>query len=158
MSNHFQFCRQASWAMLFVTFFLAFLLCLILGMAAGFLAFLQHLFFPGAPAPWHLERIRSLALSILVPVFFLGPFYMVTATRVPKVPYWIIGWIASAAYHGALTWLLMFHLPGTLQTSGGSSQMPLSVLSGAAFVASVYLLIRYPRPPRLPPDYQSDSG
>ena len=136
--------------MLFLTFFLAFLLCLILGMAAGFLTFIQHFFFPGEAPPWHLERIRSFALTILLPVFFLAPFYMVTGTRVPNVGFWIIGWIASAAYHGALTWLFVVYLPGTLKISGGSTEIPLSLLSGAACVASLYLLIRYPRPPRLP--------
>ncbi len=138
MRNYFQFCRQASWAMLFLTFFLAFLLCLILGMAAGFLAFLQHFFFPGESPPWHLERIRSLTLSILLPVFFLGPFYLVTGTRVPHASFWIFGWIASAGYHAALTWLFAFYLPGTVKTSGSSSGIPLSFLSGAACIGSLY--------------------
>ena len=150
MSNHFQFCRQASWAVLFVTFFLAFVLCLMLGAVAGFLVLLQHLFFPGEPSPRHVESIRSLALCVLVPVFILGPFYMFAGSRVPKLACWIVGWTASAAYHGTLTWLLIFFLPAKLHASGGSGEMPLSVLSGAAFVASIYLLVRYPRPPRLP--------
>ena len=83
---------------------------------------------------------------------------MVTGTRVPNAGFWMIGWMASAAYHGALTWLFVFYLPGTLKTSGSSTEIPLSLLSGAACVASLCLLIRYPRPPRLPPSEPTPSA
>ena len=148
MTSYSQTSRQAAWVLLFATLILAFLVCFAVGFVSVFVGFIKHLIEP--EYPWRFARALWFAISVLLPALFLARFYFVVAARTHSPRYATIGWAASACYHAALTWLFTFYMPGTLQTSGSALRLPLSFISGAALCASLYLLIRYPRPPQLP--------
>ncbi len=150
MDTYSQISRQVSWTLFVVTLLLAFLVFFAVGFVSVFVGFIQHLMVP--EKPWRFARALWFGASVMVPALFLARFYFVVAARAYSSRYAIIGWTASACYYAALTWLFVFYMPGTVQTSGSALQLPLSFISGAAFCVSLYLVIRYPRPPQLPPD------
>jgi hypothetical protein len=150
MTTYSQISKQASWTLLVVTLLLAFLVSFAVGFVSVFIGFIQHLMVP--EKPWRFARALWFGASVMLPALFLARFYFVVAARVYSPRYAIIGWTASACYHAALTWLFIFYMPGTVQTSGSAIQLPLSSISGAALCLSLYLVIRYPRPPQLPSD------
>jgi hypothetical protein len=124
------------------------------GLFSMLLAPLLRLMVPGEH-PFRFDRVIWLATAVLVPTIFVACFNLAVALKSPSPRYALAGWFASAIYHGALTWLFIFFIPATVETSGGNLRVPVSLLSGAAFLASLYLLIRYPRPPRLPSPNES---
>lgn len=158
MTTYHQISKRASWTLLAVTLSLAFLVFLIVGCVSVFVGLIQHFMVP--EKPWHLGRPLYLGAAVMVPALFLARFYFVVATRRYSPRYAIIGWIASACYHAALSWLFVFYMPGTVQTSGALQlQLPLSFISGVAFCVSLYLAVRYPHPPPLPSgDSRTTSG
>jgi hypothetical protein len=153
MSTYFQVSKLASWALLVTTLLLAFLVFFAVGFVSVFVGYIQHVMVP--EKPWRFARALWFGASVVLPALFLARFYFVVAARVYSPRYARIGWTASACYHAASTWLFIFYMPGTFQTSGSSLQLPWSFLSGAAFCVSIYLVVRFPRPPQLPPH---DSG
>jgi len=137
---------------LLITLYLAFLFFFIGGFLSVLSAFIQHFMDigPHGHHPWLYRKVIYLTLAVLLPALVLARFYFVVATRTPSVRYAITGWTTSAIYHAGLTCILIFYLPGTVQMNKQPLHLPLALFSGAALLASVYLLIRYPRPPRLP--------
>jgi uncharacterized BrkB/YihY/UPF0761 family membrane protein len=149
MTSYSQTSKRVAWALLVATLFLAFLVCFAVGFVSVFVGFIKHLIEP--EYPWRFAGALWFASAVLLPALLLARFYfVVAANRLHSPRYATIGWAASACYHAALTWLFIFYMPGTLQTSGSGLRLPLSFISGAALCASLYLLIRYPRPPQLP--------
>lgn len=149
MTSYFQFSKRASWTLLIVTLLLAGFIFFTIGFVSGILALVQRLMVPDEH-PWRFDRALWIAVAVMLPALGLARFYFVRATRMPSSRYSTLGWMVSSVYHAALTCLLTFWMPGTVEVSGIPIRWPLSFFSGAAFFVSLLLLIRYPRPPRLP--------
>jgi hypothetical protein len=148
MPPYSQTARQTSWALLFVTLLLAGFVFLAIGFVSVVVGFIQHLMVP--EKPWQFARAMWFAVGVLLPALWLARFYFVVAARAPSPRYAKVGWGISTVYHAGLTALFLFAMPGTIQATGSTPHLPLSLLSAAAFCASWYLFIRYPRSPRLP--------
>jgi uncharacterized BrkB/YihY/UPF0761 family membrane protein len=150
MATYSQTSKQASRALFIATLLLALFVFFALGFVSVLVGLIQHLMVP--EKPWHFGRALGLSTVILLPALFLARFYFVIAARVYTSRHAMIGWTLSAFYHAALTLLFIFYMPGTVQTLGGplQLQLPLTFISGAALCASLYLLVRLPRPPQLP--------
>lgn len=145
MTSYSEISKRASWTLLVVTLLLALLVFVAVGFVSVFVGLIQHLMVP--EKPWRFARALWFGSAVLVPALFLARFYFVVAARRHSTRHAMIGWTASAFYHAALTWLFIFYMPGTVQTSASMFQLPLSFVSGAAFCTSLYLLLRHPRPP-----------
>jgi Na+/phosphate symporter len=138
-----------SWVLLIITLLQSLAVCLAIGFITLSLALMQQMAAPGQHS-MRFGRALALAAAVIVPAIWLVRFYFVMATQTRSVLYAKVGWIISSVYHAQLACLLLFFMPGTVQSSGSSIKVPLSFFSGAALVVSLYLLIRYPRPPALP--------
>src|SRR3712207_1383644 len=128
MNNYSQFSRRASWAILIATLLLAFLVFFAIGFASAALALAQHLLTPDH-RPFRFDRAFWLVAAVVLPALVLCRFYFVVARKAPSARYTAIGWSASAVYHAALTCLLVFHMPGSVQVSGSPLYLPLSLIS-----------------------------
>jgi len=157
IARYFQISKQASWALLIVTMVLACSILFAMVFVSGLSVFLQQLMNLDEH-PWRIDIALSLATAVMLPALLLARFYFVVAARLPSPLYSVIGWIFSATYHAALTCLFVFFMPGTIGTSMSPIRVPMSLFSGAAFIISLYLLIGYPRPFKLPPKESTNAA
>lgn len=149
MSDYLQISKQASWALFVVTLILAIFIFLGAATLIGLLALLQ-LLFGGGRDPLPLWWGVCIMAAVLLPAFFLAWFYSKTADHVPAYGAACVGWVGSAVYHAGLTWVFWSLTPASLAISQLPMKIPLALLSGASACTSLYLLLSYPRPPRLP--------
>jgi hypothetical protein len=152
MPTYSQISRPATWTLLAVTLYSAFLVFLPVGFVCIFGGFIPRLM--ASEKPWGFARALCFEASVLLPALFLARFYFVVAARAHSARYAKIGWIASASYHAAFSHLKsrsgIFYFDAGVGIFGNSIHLPQSLMSGAALCTSLYLLTRYPRPPALP--------
>lgn len=148
--NYSQLSKRASWTLLVVTLLLAGLVFFAIGFFAVVIGFIQHLMVP--EKPWEFGRSLASGAVILIPALILARFYFVVAARPHSTRYAVVGWSASACYHAIMTWMFVNHLHGSVETTPPGLKIPIWTICAAAALVSLYLLIRFPRPPQLPND------
>src|SRR3954462_10597400 len=100
MKPYAEIARPASWTLLGITLALAFILGCLPWFASVFTFSVMHALEP--ELRFRFDRLLWLALAVLVPAFFLVRFYFLVAARQPSARSAVIGWTASALYHGAV--------------------------------------------------------
>lgn len=150
-----QISQPASWALFTVTLLVSGFVFFMVGFVSIFLAILQQFFVPEKLI--RFDRALWLGVAVILPAIYLLRFYFVTASRKYLPRHAIFGWTVSVGYHAALTWALVFYMPGAWEISGGQTKFPLSYFSGAALCLSFYLLVRCPRLPKLPANAPNSS-
>lgn len=131
--------RPLAWLSLALTVYVAGMFALAFGMMSVLMTFTRAIM---EDSPVKLARILSIGAATVIPALFLIPFYFAAATRRVRCLHSTLGWVASSIYHGAMTWLLVFHMPASVQPSQMPIPIPVSIFTGTAFLVSIYALIR----------------
>lgn len=136
MFTNTKFLKPLAWLPLVVTVYMAGTFAFSFGFMFLLMAFTQATV---GDSPMNFKVILLLGAAIVIPAFFLIPFYLLRL-RVTSIVC-KVGWIASSIYHTLMTWLLVFHMPSTVEASHMPIPLPISIFTGTAVLVSIYALI-----------------
>lgn len=144
MFTNTKFLKPLAWLPLVVTVYMAGTFAFSFGFMFLLMAFTQATV---GDSPMNFKVILLLGAAIVIPAFFLIPFYFAAATRYIDCLNSTLGWIASSIYHMLMTWLLVFHMPSSVEAFHMPFPLPLSIFTGTACFISIYALICASTPP-----------
>ena len=151
MTTNTESLKPLAWVLLVFTIFLVGMFSLAFGFTSLLMVLIRGIM---GDSPVRVDQILWVGAVIVLPALLLLPFYFAAATRHLSAFCGTLGWIASSFYHAGMTGWLVAYMPATVQSSQTLIPVPVALFTGAAFLASVYILIRGSSRPAGNPEIQ----